>query len=412
MLSDFEQHFGSAQALLACERELQDRLRARGILFGDGLLPTYAYAYLAPASCIERWSSQASQLIEAVERSAQQLIVDHSFYDAMGLTEQALRLVRVHPGYDRICVLCRPDGIRTGDDMKFVEVNSDSPAMMMFIDLVAECLLELDVFAWLRPFKPPSAADHLLQTLVACYHEYGGTRSPTIAITDWAGQKTRYEHARLADHFTARGYETIVCDPRAFQRIDGELRVEGRRVDLVYRRALASEMIDRASEIAPLLDAYVDGSICMVNPLRSFVGGVKSVLSQISKDTDCVPRTVLLDSDEARKTVRTSPDKWVLKKSQSHGGEDVILPNPATRAAWDAALTASSREMWIAQEYLEVPKLAISEVEGDAIVQVAKHYNWNPFMFAGKYAGGLVRVSSTPLINITLGGGLMPTFCK
>ncbi len=46
------------------------------------------------------------------------------------------------------------------------------------------------------------------------------------------------------------------------------------------------------------------------------------------------------------------------------------------------------------------------------MVEVEKHYNWNPFMFGGRYAGGLVRVSSTPLINITLGGGLLPTFYK
>jgi hypothetical protein len=411
MLPVLEQHFGSAQALVACERDLQELLRARGIFFGEGLLPTYAYAFLAPRAQIDRWASQADRLIESVERAAQRLVTDHRFYESMGLSDQALKLVRVHPGYNRICVLCRPDGIPVGQDVKFVEINSDSPAMMMFIDVVAQCLLELDAFAWLRPHKPPSAADRLLETLIDCYREYGGARTPTIAIADWEGQKTRYEHKRLAEHFTAHGYETLVCDPRAFKRIDGELRVDDRRIDLVYRRALASEMIARASEIGPLLDAYTDGTVCMVNPLRSFVGGAKSVLSYIANETEAIPRTLLLDSQKARDIVRSSPSKWVLKKSESHGGENVILPDRANRAAWNAALDSSTREMWIAQEYIGVPQIAVSIVEGDSVVQVPKHYNWNPFMFGGRYAGGLVRVSSTPLINITLGGGLLPTFC-
>ena len=199
-----EQHFGSAQALVACEQDLQELLRARGIFFGDGLLPTYAYAFLAPRAQIDRWASQADRLIETVERAAQRLVTDHRFYASMGLSDQALELVRVHPGYNRICVLCRPDGIPVGQNVKFVEINSDSPAMMMFIDVVAQCLLELDAFAWLRPHKPPSAADRLLETLVDCYREYGGARTPTIAIADWEGQKTRYEHKRLAEHFIAQ----------------------------------------------------------------------------------------------------------------------------------------------------------------------------------------------------------------
>ncbi|HEY0252254.1 MAG TPA: hypothetical protein VGC41_12050, partial [Kofleriaceae bacterium] len=163
-------------------------------------------------------------------------------------------------------------------------------------------------------------------------------------------------------------------------------------------------------EIAPLLDAYARGTICMVNPLRSHIGGVKSVLSYIANKTDAIPRTLLLDSPSARDLVKSSSTRWVLKKSQSHGGEDVILPDQAKRSDWEATLARTSDSMWIAQEYLEVPQLAISVVEGDNVVRVAKHYNWNPFMFGGRYAGGLVRVSSTPLINITLGGGLMPTF--
>ncbi|HEY0252080.1 MAG TPA: hypothetical protein VGC41_11175, partial [Kofleriaceae bacterium] len=218
MLPVLEQQFGSAAALLASERELQDRLRARGIYFGDGLLPTYAYAFTVASAVVDRWAAKATQLIAAVEEAAHRLVDDPSFYKAMGLSEQAKGLVRIDPGFKQICVLCRPDGIPVGDDMKFVEVNSDSPAMMMFIDVVAECLLELDAFAWLRPHRPPSAADALHDTLLACYREYGGASShPTIAITDWEGQKTRYEHARLAEHFTRRGCDTIVCDPRSFR---------------------------------------------------------------------------------------------------------------------------------------------------------------------------------------------------
>jgi hypothetical protein len=407
--------FGSAQAFEATERELRKMLRARGILFGDGLLPTYAYAFVTNQDKIDRWSERAERLIASAEEFSKRLLEDPALFDAMGLSRAGFDLLRVDPGYKRNCVLCRPDGIPVGADVKFVEINCDSPAMMMFLDIVAQCLLELAPFASLATSKPPSASDRLFDTLLDCYREYGGKGAPTIAITDWEGQKTQYEHLRLAEHFRARGCEAVVCDPRAFRLVDGKLWLNELRIDLVYRRALANELISRSSEVAPLLGAYRDGTVCMVNPLRSHLVGAKAVLTYLALNggMDCTPRTLLLDNAETRDMVRATPGKWVLKKSESHGGKDVILPAASgSDPAWLAALDASVREVWIAQEFLEVPQLSLPHVEGNNLVRNEKYFNWNPFMFGGRYAGSMVRVSSTPLINITLGGGLIPVFAS
>jgi hypothetical protein len=408
--------FGSAKALQSSSRELQKMLRDRGIFFGDGLLPTYAFAFIAPHERIDRWAAHSELVIAGADYLANRLISDRKFYDAIGLSPDMFDLVSADPGYRRSCVICRPDGIPSGDDLKFVELNCDSPAMMMFLDIVTQCVLELDAFATLRQVAPPSTADRLLEALLECYREYGGTEQPTIAITDWEGQKTRFEHLRLLEHFEARGYATVICDPRAFRRVEGKLHVNGRQVDLVYRRALVSEINDHRDELDALLGAYRDGTICMVNPLRSYVTSAKAVLShlrelppELAGAADLVPRTLILDNDEARAIVLASPGKWALKKSESHGGMNVVLPGGPSEEAWRQAMESSSREVWIAQEYLEVPRMTLPVVEGESVIWSEKYFNWNPFVFGGRYAGGLVRVSSTPLINICLGGGLLPT---
>jgi len=199
----------------------------------------------------------------------------------------------------------------------------------------------------------------------------------------------------------------VVCDPRAFRLVDRELRLGERRIDLVYRRALGSELVDRRDEVAALLSAYRDGTICMVNPLRSYVAGAKSVLSKFAQDV--VPRTYVLDNEQVREQVSASPGKWALKRSQGHGGSSVILPG-TNETAWRAAIASSRDEVWIAQEYLEVPRMTLPVLDGGTVVRAEKYFNWNPFVFGGRFAGGLVRISATPLINITLGGGLIATF--
>ena len=154
----------------------------------------------------------------------------------------------------------------------------------------------------------------------------------------------------------------------------------------------------------------------MVNPLRSYVAGAKSVLAQLMLEgesngaADLVPHTIRLDTNEARDIVRAAPTKWTLKKSESHGGNNVILPGIASEAAWREAIEASVRETWIAQEYLQVPRMAVPVVEGGRVIRSEKYFNWNPFVFDGQHAGAIVRVSATPLITRTLGGGLLPTF--
>ena len=418
-----ENIFGSGRDLERAQQHLQEMLTARGIYFGEGLLPTYAFAYVTSRERVARWAEQAELVIAAADHQAREAVVESVTCDTQSFSSELNDLIVAWPGYERCCVICRPDGIPVGDDLRFVELNCDSPAMMMFLDIVTDCLLQLDAFKALNnELRPPSAADMLLDTLLSCYREYGGKETPTIAIADWEGQKTRFEHLRLAEHFERRGYPTVVCDPRTFRRSGNQLQlVNGRQIHLVYRRALASEILERRDQVSALLRAYRDGTVCMVNPLRAYVASAKSLMTHLVEKelppalrpaAQLVPRTVLMDDPQARKAVMQNPERFALKKSEGHGGKNVLLPGVASEQAWREAIEASRHEVWIAQEFLEVPRMSLPVPEGEQVGWSERYYNWNPFVFGGRYAGGLVRTSSTPLINITLGGGLLPTLGK
>jgi hypothetical protein len=103
---------------------------------------------------------------------------------------------------------------------------------------------------------------------------------------------------------------------------------------------------------------------------------------------------------------------WALKRSQGHGGDGVVLPDSDNEAEWLRALGASCEEPWIAQEYLSLPRISLPELHDGQLVACEKFFNWNPFVFGGSFAGGIVRVSDSPLINITLGGGMLPVFTE
>jgi glutathionylspermidine synthase len=399
-------------ALEAAEAALRAELDRRGIYFGDGLLPTYPVPFFAPADALKRWIADSEALAAMVEEVSRAALEDPSLARALHLRPDARAWVEIDPGYPTISVLARPDAVFVDGEVRYVEYNSDSPAMMAFSDHVAECLLELP---YLRAHRARLRAERMLpqlfDTLMGCYRAYGGGEAPTIAIVDWPGQKTRFEHARIREYFESRGCPSLICDPRALVRNGKRLEHDGRAIDLVYRRALFTELLDKHSEVEALVSAYRDGTVCMVNPLSSYLASSKTLLAFLyerwprARGTCPVLPTRVLDAQRIAALTAKDEDV-VLKKGESHGGLHVLLPGLTTPEQRRSALTEALHEPWVEQAYLHLPRLRFPTTAAPA---AEKFYNWNPFLFGGRYAGAIARASDTELINITLGGGLLPT---
>ena len=343
--------------LVAAEDDITAALAQRGIYFGEGLLPTYPVPFFAPAAALDEWIGRSEALAATVEDVARAALSDPAMVRALRLRPEAEDWVAIDPGYPTISVLARPDAVFIDGQMRYVEYNSDSPAMMAFSDHVADCLLALPYLApHLRSLRKETMLPSLFDTLIGCYRAYGGSGPPTIAIVDWPGQKTRFEHARIAEHFEAQGCGTIICDPRSLSRPGRKLEHEGRAIDLVYRRALFTELLERKDEVQPLISAYRDGAVCMVNPLRSYLASSKTLLAFLCEHwpTDRGPCPVLptrvLDGKLIR-SLRAKDESVVLKKGESHGGLHVLLPGLTTVDQRLAALEDAEREAWVNERW-------------------------------------------------------------
>ena len=92
-------------------------LHDRGVFFGNGLLPTYAFAFVTPIDRLNRWAEQANLVIAAAEYRARQLVAESESDDTHSFGRDLNELIYTNPGYERICVLCRPDGVVVGSDL-------------------------------------------------------------------------------------------------------------------------------------------------------------------------------------------------------------------------------------------------------------------------------------------------------
>jgi uncharacterized circularly permuted ATP-grasp superfamily protein len=279
----------------------------------------------------------------------------------------------------------------------------------------------------LRQFNPAAA---LLASLIETFNEWrGGARElPNVAVVDWDGLPTAHEFFLLRNYFAARGVPTIVCAPDDLEYDGRHLRCGDFRVDVVYKRIIIHELLERCGLSHPLLRAYADGRVCLVNSPRCKPLHKKAAFELLTDDeragwftpvereviASCVPWTRRVaertTTHEGRRVelvehVRRRRERFVLKPNDDYGGRGLTLGAKASASEWDDALAHALEEDYVVQEALELHR-EVFPVFGESTWAFQSMYvDTNPFLFRGRMEGAMVRLSGSPIVNVTSGGG-------
>jgi glutathionylspermidine synthase len=412
---------------LAAWEQLERALVDRRVLFGSTPLPVCLKPHFVPRSIHDRWVADTEALFAGIEEVGRLLLAEPDLYAELGFPEAARPLIEIDPGYQRLAVVARPDVVWADQRIAIYEINCDSPAMMTFTDVVQDQLRLTFPFSEVGPrygAQGYSRTRALLDAALATYREWGGTEErPTIGIVDWRGQKTELERECAAAMISELGYPAVACDPRELTIENRKLTCRGRPLDLVFRRVLFPEFISRAEEVAPLLTAYRERLACVLNPLRSFLIGNKSVLAlfrrrdvmaKLSADTlralESVVLPTLMLRDIAPERLIAERGDWVLKGALGYGGHQVKIGSTSDDRSWREAIRAASGP-WVVQRFLDPPtyQVPIFDLAHHQLVWENRRANWNPFVFGGRFAGAMTRISEQMVVSITARGALLPS---
>ena len=431
-----------------CAR-LSAQMRERRLRFGDRVICPFLRPFFLDAADEARVRGVAEMLWRLGERVANEGAEDPQLLADLALSEDEIRLARIDPGYQTASTAARADAFILPDSLQFAEYNAESPAGAGYSQGLAELFDGEPVMAGFRErfearFARPVAA--LLEALVASYQAWGGTASPPrIAIVDWREVPTYSEFEILRDAFTALGVPTVICDPRDLEFAAGSrlsagtgrgLYVKGERIDLVYRRVLINDILARATECRALLDGYRSKTVCVANTLRCKIPHKKAFFAILTDERYAtlfsaaeramigrhVPWTALVE--QRRVTVdgrsvdlvphlRAQREQFVIKPNDEYGGTGVTLGWETSEADWDAAIARAIAERdrgWVAQRRIAVRRERFPVCDGDGAAQRDMLVDFAPYIFGGKLAGYLTRLSATGLANVTSGGGQVPAF--
>jgi hypothetical protein len=419
---------------------LNEELTRRGLRFGDRPLCTVLRPrFLAPDRYGEM-QRRIALLLRAFDRALAAALEQPDVLDQFRL-EPWERVLALEDPRTLPSPVSRLDAFYSPDDgrLRFTEYNAETPAGSAYNDALTELFLALPVIRTFRDrfaLQPLLARHHVLHSLVNAYRRFtGGNTKPTIGILDWKEVPTYSEFLLYRDYFEAMGFRCVIGDPREVEYRSGGLYAEGVKIDLIYKRVLINELIDRGGLDHPVVRAVREGAVCMANPFRCKVLHKKASLAVLSDERnahlfsseeravihDHVPWTRVV---EERRTghegeiidlvpfIADHREELVLKPNDDYGGAGVVLGWEVDDATWKAALSRALERPHIVQQRVGLPAEIFPSLVDGRVVYAERIVDTAPFCFEGAFVDGcLTRVSTATLVNVTAGGGsTVPTF--
>jgi hypothetical protein len=458
--------------------QLDEQLRQRGLFFGDRPLCTVLRPRLLSPAQYRHLQRRAALVLQAFATAYEAALADDAVLDQFGLADWERDLVRVDPGFREPSPVSRLDAFFTADSggLRFSEYNAETPAGGAYNDVLTEAFYGLPVMReFLRDWdlRPLPARHNVLHALLDAYRQWsGGGAAPRIAIVDWSDVPTQSEFVLFRDYFGRQGLDCVIADPREVDYANGRLVAAGGPVDLIYKRVLLSELVQRCGVDHAIIRAVRDGAVCMVNPPRCKILHKKASLAVLGDERNerlfteeqreaieaHIPWTrvveerktrapksskILVPSSQVRGPrsevlgpgaeaagdaeswqsdssdlidllpfIAENREQLVLKPHDEYGGKGIVLGWEVDDATWEAAIKTALAEPYIVQERIELPTEPYPSLVDGKVRVLDRMVDTAPYVAYGQYVDGcLSRLSTAALLNVTAGGGSQtPTF--
>ncbi|HZS43650.1 MAG TPA: circularly permuted type 2 ATP-grasp protein [Blastocatellia bacterium] len=418
---------------------LLNGMREADLDFGGRVLSPYLRPHFVDSDQWQMVTGVCEGIWDCIRIVGNAVQTDSQMMDDLRLTEGERKLISVDPGFKEISATSRLDSFLSDDSYQFVELNAECPAGIAYADVVSEIHLTTPVmkdFAEAYDVRPLLSRDKMLEVLLRCYQEFAGNNAPKplIAIVDWNDVPTQAEFRLFQRYFTSQGYETIIADPRELEFTNGKLRHNGKVIDVVYRRLLTNEFLEKLDETRALLDAYQASAVCVVNSFRSKYVHKKMLFGILTDERYAryfseaqqnlikahVPwtrgvverRTKYYGEDvDLCDLIRRNRDNLVLKPNDEYGGKGIFIGWESDDAKWDEAIQIALQGDYLVQERVQTGHEEFPYFDSQGNISfVEQLVDLDPLLYFGKVGGAFTRLSTSSLANVTSGAGMTPTF--
>jgi hypothetical protein len=376
-------------------------------------------------------------LIGAIDRMEQMVLANPALLARLELLPAEKMLASIDPGYQSLQVTARLDTHLVNGHLHFVRFNADSPSGAGYADVLSNLFWDLPPMKEMRKkysMAKTGSRKSLLQALIKSYRLFGGKRKPNIAIVEFrpSYHSGRSEYELFRDFFREEGYSTEIVSPEQLEYRNGVLRKGAFEIDLIYRRLGVQEFLIRFDLTHPLVQAYRDRAVCVVNTFRAELAHKKAMFGLLTDEAltakfpaaerkairEHVPWTRLVSASKTTFEDKTidlpdfiahNRERLALKPNDNSGDLHTYLGWEMDSNEWERALKQAMRAPYVVQERVEpvraiFPMLSFGHLEFREL-QVDVH----PHAYLGKVQGCSSWLSSGRT-GFSSAAGIVPTF--
>jgi hypothetical protein len=439
----------------AWANEIQDQLAAQRLTAsGRPVCPV-----LRPHFISRRQQDNATKVTQvlygALQKLQQMAAVDPSLLSRLESIPAEKMLAQVEPGYTGLTAASFATMQMQNSHLSLTAHSNEGPTGVLITDALAELFWESKPMKELRKkykfAKPAKSSKLLVQSIFTAYkgtpakgrratmngngHSNGLKKFPRIAIVE-ASQGARFsasvDSQLLAETLRQMGYPTEVVSPEQLEYRNGVLCRGDFGIEIVYRRISAQELLVRFDLNHPLLRAYREGTVRMINSFRSDMLAKPAVLTLLSDETilahfPAAERKILAAHVPWSRMV--SPGKVTVGKATvdliehilQNREKLVLRPNDVLSDAqtyrgweteplmWERALRVALRTPYVVQERTPEARATFPVMQLGRVDMREMRIETHCHIFGGKVEGSSATVSDATSAFSML-NGLAPVF--
>lgn len=422
----------------AWAQSIQQKMAAHNLAPGGRPVCPVLRPHFVSRRQYDSMSRAAESLYSAIDRIRNLVLTTPAVMNRMEMLPAEKMLAGIDPGYPYLAVTSLLDTQLHNGTFRFVEASADAPPGVVYADILSEIFYDSPLLKELRKkykFTRSSGRKQLLDSLLTAYRVAGKKKFPRIAIVENRQPSKNApapESLLLAEYFRQNGYPTEVVAPEHLEYRGGVLCRGDFAIEIVYRRVSAQEFLVRFGLTHPLVRAYREGNVCMVNSFRTEIVQKKALFSLLTDDSitasfpaaekkaikDHIPwtravrpgKTTYQDQTvDLPEFILQNPDKLVLKPNDSNSDMHSVRGWESDPGSWDRAVRMALRNPYVVQERVEAVIAPFPVYQFGRLEVRNMNVEVHPHMYLGKVEGCSSEISDATSMFSTL-AGLAPAF--
>lgn len=400
-------------------KEAVEKVKNSTAVYKGKPVPFLAHPMFVTDNELDQFQKIGDMMMSITNKITDAYIEKPEFREKFGFSKLLEELIIVENGYDINVPIGRFDiFFKDYENFKFCELNTDGSSAMNEDNQLAKILLETEA---LKDFGTQYKLNYFelflswVDESIEIYKKYSNNdKKPNVAIVDFIESATTFEFEEFKNAYEKRGYNCIIADPRELVYKDGNLYHGDFKIDLVYRRIVTFELIERSHEVQDFIQAYKDKAVCVIGSIRSQIVHNKIVFKILHDDytlnllseeeADFVKKHIPLTKvfggdDNVFQYVLNNKEKYIMKPFDLNASRGVYTGRDFSQEVWEEKLKESWNADYLYQEYCDpYTRDFIVYEDGEAVVKEFKQII-GLFLYNEKLAGVYTRIGENNIIS-------------